>query len=84
MLSSLIPLNANAEWIKTFSSTSETDYVDNASVTGSGNIKKITELRNYQQTQVSKSGYRYLSKFHVYEFKCIEKTAKVLLTVAYE
>lgn len=83
-LLSLACFAANAEWIRVESNADETRYVDSSSIEGKGNIRKITELRNFQQTQVSKSGYRYLSKYHVLEFKCSEKTMKVLLTVAYE
>ena len=80
----LISLNAHAEWVGVYSDAKEIDYVDNSSIKGSGNIRQITQLRNFKQVQSPKAGFEHLSKFHIYEFNCSQKTFKVLLTVAYE
>jgi len=84
LLLSIYSLQAFAEWVPVYNDSLETDYVDTSTIKGTGDIRQITQLRNFKQVQVPRVGFEHLSKFHVYEFKCSQKTFKVLLTVAYE
>lgn len=76
--------NISAELINTYTSSSEKDWVDTSTKEGSGNIRRIWELRNFREVQIPKVGFEHLSKLHTYEFDCNQKTFKVLFTAAFE
>ena len=84
LLISIYSLQAHAEWVPVYNDSSESDYADTSTIAGTGDIRQITQLRNFKYVQTPKAGFEHLSKFHVYEFRCSQKTFKVLLTVAYE
>jgi hypothetical protein len=79
-----ISFSASAEFINTFTNSNEKTWIDTTSIEGTGNIRRVHEMRNFRTQQIPKVGFEHLSKLHVYEFKCKEKTFKVLMTVAFE
>ena len=77
-------LNVSAEYVNTFTNSSEKDWVDTSTKEGIGNIRRISELRNFKEVQIPKQGFEHYSKLHVYEFNCSQRTFKVLFTAAFE
>ena len=77
-------LCAKAEFINTYTDSNEKTWVDTSSIEGTGNIRRIYEIRNFRTIQTPKPGFEHLSKLHIYEFNCRDNTFKVIMTVAFE
>ena len=77
-------LIVRAEFVNTYTDANEKNWVDTTSIEGTGNLRRIYEIRNFRTIQSPKPGFEHLSKMHVYEFNCKDKTFKVLMTIAFE